>query len=42
VHCFASDHVLWPAARVLASLPKVAQMVDRKQSLEEALVEHPE
>jgi hypothetical protein len=28
-HRFVSDHVLWTAARVLASLPKFAQMVDR-------------
>ncbi len=41
-HCFVSDHMRWPAARVLASLPKFAQMVDRKQSLEKALVAHPE
>jgi hypothetical protein len=41
-HCFVSDHMLWPAARVLASLPKFARMVARKQSLEEALVAHPE
>jgi hypothetical protein len=40
-HRFVSDHVRWTAARVLASLPKFAQMVDRK-SLEEALVAHPE
>jgi hypothetical protein len=43
-HRFVSDHMRWPAARVLrvASHPKFAQMVDRKQSLEEALVAHPE
>jgi hypothetical protein len=40
-HRFVPDHVWWPAARVLASLPKFAQMVDR-MSLEEALVTHPE
>jgi hypothetical protein len=41
-HRFVSDHVRWTAARVLASLPKFAKMVDRKQSLEKALVAHPE
>jgi hypothetical protein len=38
---FVSDHVWWTAARVLASLPKFAQMVDR-MGLEEALGAHPE
>jgi hypothetical protein len=41
-HRFVSDHVQWTAARVLASLPKFAQMVDRKQSLDKALAAHPE
>jgi hypothetical protein len=36
-HRFASDHMQWPDARVLASLPKFAQMVDRKPSLEAAM-----
>jgi hypothetical protein len=40
-HRFVSDHVRWPAARILASLPKFAQMVDR-MGLEEALGAHPE
>jgi hypothetical protein len=40
-HGFMSDHVLWPAARVLASPPKIAQMVDR-MGLEKALGVHPE
>jgi hypothetical protein len=34
-HRFVSDHVRWTAARVLASPPKFAQMVDR-MGLEEA------
>jgi hypothetical protein len=38
-HRFVSDHVQWTAARVLASLPKFAQMVDR-MGLEEALGAH--
>jgi hypothetical protein len=38
---FVSDHVRWPATRVLASLPKFAQMLDR-MGLEEALGAHPE
>jgi hypothetical protein len=40
-HRFVSDHVQWTAARVLASLPKFAQTVDR-MGLEEALGAHPE
>jgi hypothetical protein len=40
-HRFVSDHVRWTAARVLVSLPKFAQMVDR-MGLEEALSVHPE
>ncbi len=38
-HRFVSDHVQWTAARVLASLPKFAQMVDRKPSLEAAMAQ---
>jgi hypothetical protein len=40
-HRFVSDHVQWTAARVLASLPKFAPMVDR-MGLEEALGVLPE
>ena len=41
-HRFVSDHMEWTDARVLASLPKFAQMVDRKPSLEAAMEAHPE
>ena len=41
-HRFVSDHMQWTDARVLASLPKFAQMVDRKPSLEAAMEAHPE
>jgi len=41
-HAFVSDHMEWTDARVLASLPKFAQMVDRKPSLEAAMEAHPE
>jgi hypothetical protein len=40
-HAFMSDHVRCPAARVLASLPKFAQILDR-MGLEDALGVHPE
>ena len=38
-HRFVSDHMQWPAGRILASLPKFAQMVDRKPSLEAAMAQ---
>ena len=41
-HRFVSDHMQWTDDRVLASLPKFAQMVDRKPSLEAAMEAHPE
>jgi hypothetical protein len=40
-HRFVSDHMQWPAGRILASLPKFAQMVDR-MGLEEAFGVLPE
>jgi hypothetical protein len=41
-HAFVSDHMEWTDERVLVSLPKFAQMVDRKPSLEAAMEAHPE
>jgi hypothetical protein len=43
-HAFVSDHVRWPAARVLEALPKFAKLTDRfGDTLDEAVFEaHPE
>jgi hypothetical protein len=39
-HAFVSDHVQWPAARVLEALPKFAKFTDRIETLdEEAMME---
>ena len=41
-HRFVSDHMQWPDARVLASLPVFAKCTDRLPTLEAAMEAHPE